>query len=359
VVERAWALNGRAYLRARMHDLAGALADVREAEQLLGAPLDPAHPLAGEQLAAHLVMHENLAELHARAGEIETALSWEAAKRARARELPGQWQHGLRVFDLLRRAQRIREAIELAEQALATARARFDPVAEDRLLAELAVLRYQAGDAEQAYADASAALAMFRRIGGEAQAAVELSVAMAALRGRRVEAIALLEHVLDATTDVAARAELTAVRGWALAMHDRVDACEQAINDAIEQAVALGSAATLARVACAAGEACLALGRLDDAAQAFTQARELAATLEPADRLIALAGWLHTHPGEPAVLEDALRLLDVALAEPEVWWELPRLAAAVRAQQGVDAALPAVLARALANRRDARIGSAG
>ncbi|MCB9793584.1 MAG: hypothetical protein H6741_12750 [Alphaproteobacteria bacterium] len=346
-VQEAWARNGRAYLRARKRDAAGALEDCLAAERLLSEPVQGS--LEGERLASWIVMRDNLVELHSRLRQWDEAERWEGLKVELTAALPGDLLPEHRWLAIYRAQGRLDRAVEVAEALLRGARDLHLPELEDVSRAELAELRYRQGRAGASLLDAVAALASGERLfSEEIVQGARMSAAMAALRAQDARAVELLSEALEQADGDAATAELLAVLGVAHAQLGAEEEAERHVNDAIEIASDLGAADTLTRVACAAGEASLALGRPEQAAEAFAQACALSedGLTGPADRLIALSGHLATGGGGEA-LDEALDLLERALAEPEVWWELERLQAAC-ARHG--RAAPPVLRAALAQR---------
>lgn len=327
----AWARNGLAYVLGRMRRTDEAIAECIQAEALLRAPLPGVEEV--ERPLTRAVLLDNLVELCALAGRWEDAARWPITHDADLRiEMPPSG----RTLKAMRNALRPGELRALALRGLILTEERLDPIESDWMAAHAADGAYRQGDAQAAVALYRQALASARRIAGEVEIrATETSLAMALLRaGRGGEAADALERLAGGAEDPASRAELAATRGWALAVCGDVAASESAINDAISAAVALGQRDLLARVACAAGEACLALGRPDEAGQAFRQALAMTRLGEgatAADALWALGGLMAIGVAQAAELEQALELLPEALPEAEAWWELPRLHAATLA----------------------------
>ena len=162
-----------------------------------------------------------------------------------------------------------------------------------------------------------------------------LSLLIKAGRLDRAEEIVL--RALQETTEPsrAERAELIAARGLIAAHRGNDQEAETQINQAIDLAVESGERNTLLRVALVAAISSRALGRRDDAKNAYAQALELieANRDSPLDRqdLLEVYLGLHEahHPGENWAHE-ALELLPGALESHEAWWNLRRLLIAVR-----------------------------
>ena len=122
------------------------------------------------------------------------------------------------------------------------------------------------------------------------------------------------------------QATLYAARG------DAVQA-ETTMNRAIELAVEQGEQNLLVQVATTAGELCLSLGRMEEAASAFAQGWSLsgagqkdAPELLPATTFPLLLGMLNCGQGDETLLSKAIALAPAALAQSrEPWWLLPHL----------------------------------
>ena len=332
-VAEAWALNGRAYLHARAGRLDAAIDDSERAvARLRGAALPPW--LHEEGAAGLLVFCDNLAELYSRKGELEPAMRWQAElERAEAR-FPQSHVAPFRWVTLLRQAGRFAEARERANEGVVRSREDDDPVNEERYLSELADIAYRLGDAAGALASFKAARALRAHLGDEGSLfAAEGCCALAALRASDlVEAQASLGRALTmpvAAEDVV-RAELLAALALVAGRGGDGARADALGNEAIALAVAAGVRDPLLRVSRLLGEACLALGRVDDARTALLQAIEIAYafasdTSPPAVEIAAVRAALLGLEGPAQVAEGAgaaLHALAAGLADAETWWHL-------------------------------------
>jgi tetratricopeptide (TPR) repeat protein len=335
----AWALNGRAYVLQRMGRTAEAVDDCVEGLSRLGEAARGAGAPASEVGFSRLVLCDNLAELATRAQDLPLAISSQSKLEALENELPNAPRISFFRWSKIHRAQgRLREAAKKAETGLGIAQQLLDPLAEDLLRTELGELYYRMGNVERSLLHLEQALEIRRRAAEPDEVVrTELSCAIAAMRAGQLQRA---EEIIDTALDRPllasgrARAEALALVGLLCAKQGAGDAADAATNDAIELSVAAGERDTMLRVARSAGDACLALGRKEAALAAFTQALEIASTGEsppPSEVVGALLGSYEAGRAERDLVERAHALMPAALADPETWWDLPRLAAALAA----------------------------
>lgn len=345
----AWALNGRAYVRGRLGDLAGATADVARADALAQRPV--AGPLASEQLMTQIVLADNLAALHTWASSPLEALRWQELHRQRAALLDAPAVPSPRWLELYSALGDLAAAVRVAEEGLRTAEALLSPADADLFAAWLGELRYRQGDAAAARRAFERAGVLTGRLRADHRdAATRVASALAAMRSGD---LAPAEAELSAILEEHPAPELCALAGVVAALHGDRERATARVNKAIAGAVEGGERDELLRVAVAAGEACLALGDVDEARAAFAQALELAADppAQPADLLAAVAGAAAAGNVDTSLIDHVLTLIDPALADAEAWWQLDRLARAWLDTHS--AADPTVLRDRLAQRVDA------
>lgn len=350
----AWARNGRAYLHGRNRRLDLAISDCEAAFEL-ASQLGPGDPLEIEHPMTRVVLAENLASLSTWAGQPRAALRWAERFDELATLLDIPFAPSERRIDALRSNLELAAALELAHRGLDISERTLDPLGADIYAADVGDLCYRRGLAREAVEAFRRALVLTQRDGDVGrERATAIACVMAAMRaGHFVEADTMLAQ-LRRTTDPehpSEAIELGATAGVIAAQRGHVGAAEAEINQAIATAVELGERDVLLRVATAAGEACLRLGRVDDAAAAFVQALELAAVDDaPAapDLLAALVGALSAGSEDRQLVERSLAVLEPALIDAEAWWLLEPLArACTRLCPDVDRGL---LDRALAER---------
>ncbi len=351
----AWTRNGRAFLYARLGRLQDAEEECERAITNLEEEVDG--PLESERLMSRVVLSDNLAEIHIRAGDLEQAYRSQSNYQKLVDKLPGPRLPSPRWLDLHRKSLRLQEAVAVAEHGLELAESLLDPLGGEIFALALGDLYYRRGQAREAWTTFCRTLAMHRRIAEPDEIwATEMACAMAASRAGLLDRAesdlcALLEHPSGQAVET--RSEILAALGVLRARQRDISGSEEVINDAIAAAVSCGERDVLLRVACAAGEACLLLDRRDGAEEAFDQALEIAQTgdgLSPADLFAVLMGRMRTIGPDAEHLALVLELLEAALEEPEAWWELPPLAQLCR-QQPPDSDLT-LLHRALAERVD-------
>lgn len=336
----AWARNGEAYILGRLGELDAAIAQVEAALALTGAAALPPG-LDAELALTQTVLVDNLGMLEAWAGRPERSLQWEPhyVRMVDALDVPygysNHWiEHRVALFDLL-------GAQAIAEQGLRASEAILALGEADLYAAWVGELLYRRGDPAGARAAFGRAGELGHRLArrGEAEASA-VAIALADMRSGALERAEQAFSTLARASEQPERAiEYLAHAGQVAALRGEDERAMATINDAIAQAVELGERDVLVRVALAAGEASLALGRVDDAAAAFEQAHALAMSeppASPADRLAALAGSFAAGRHEGGALAEALELLDPALRDAESWWQLDRVARALLASESLD-----------------------
>jgi tetratricopeptide (TPR) repeat protein len=342
----AWAHNGRAYVRSRAHDLERAAADTEAGLAVLeggasGVPETEVH-------LTRLLMSNNRARVAQMAGDDESLAKWRAIRtryfvamspddRPGPLWLPVPGGHR----DLS--AQRDHHAAVLAH-----ARDQFDVDAEAIAAHGLGVVLYKLGDAAGAHLAFATSLHIWSVIDGYAEDLLteEINLAVTAYRvGQTQRAAQGFFRVRQALEqDAAAQAETLA----ALAMIDaRAGERERAVaraDEALRAAEGLGEPAVFVRTARSAAEAHLALGDSKSAEEILTRARNAIAAAErdevelsSEDVLAVLVSQLDASPGsDTGALYQALRLAPLVLDDANAWWDLPRLAAHVRAHPEVE-----------------------
>jgi tetratricopeptide (TPR) repeat protein len=332
IFDLAWARNGRAYLHGRNRRLDLAIADCKASFDLLSRDGE-ADPLDIERPMTRVVLAENLAGLSTWAGEHDAAVHWAAKADELATGLTVSVPPSVRRIDALRSNFELTAALSLARRGLEISERMLDPLGADLFAADIGDLCYRRGQAAEALHAFHQALARARHDADpQRERATVIACVMAAMRADRLDEadarLAELRHTSD-PQHPSELIELQAAAGVIAARRGDVPASEAAINQAIAAAVELGERDVLLRVACAAGDACLRLGRVDDAAAAFTQALQLAELDEPpsaSDVLAACVGALMAGSQERHLVERSLAILEPALVDAEAWWLLEPLA---------------------------------
>ena len=343
----AWARSGQAYVFARQMRLAEALAAGEEAYALVQRAASAPDLAPREILSSRIVFLDNLAEIALRAGDTAGAGAWQAALEEAEEGLdPVMRVAAVRWAAILRAEGRLREGIRRATQGLEDARRHLNPVMEERFAVALGDLWYRAGGAGEARGFFGAALPIRRRLGQPHEIArAELACAAAAMReGELEEAEARLGKALESPlcARAGARAEALAALGTVAALGGDAARWRRRLNEAIAQAASAGERDALLRVARAAGQGSLLLGRREEAQEAFRRAARIAAQGGGAppravDRLGVLVGLWESGAGDRATLEQALALVPAALEDAEAWWQLPVLLRGVAATGGAGA----------------------
>lgn len=347
---QAWARNIRALLWVRLRHREKAVADTEHAlealsevqRQLPAAPPEIRSAWERDLTSSWSVLASNRVALARLDRDGEALERWQGRQAALAERYPelelfeaavwmGSYRDFLR-FDL---------AFERAERGLELAREEHNALWEYLFLAQVADLAYRLGRVERAIEACEAAHQFIQTYGNATLlGSLDLLHAEALGRGGRGgEGLDVVRMVLaELALSPARQVEAHALAARLAAAEGDARTAEEAANAAIEGAVEHGHRDSLLLAAVAAGTASRALGRLDDARDAYGRALALASTGElgdpppPAgDMLEAHLGvWQHD-PGETDHLLQALRLLPSALAEPQGWWHLAPLTAAVEA----------------------------
>lgn len=316
----AWARNGRAYVLARLGRLGDALADCEAAYALLErAGALPGAP-AAELLPSRRVLADNAARVAEMARDLPLAARWQRTLEEIEDAMPGMVRTAHHRWLALHRAGRaLRAALRRAEAGLDESRRRLDALGEDLFLAEQGDLLYRLGDALGALESFAGSLRIRRRVGApEDVARTEVAAALAAARaGRLEEAEAGLEGAREgpACARPAAQGEVLAAIALLAARRGEGARADALANAAIEAAVESGERDALLRVARGAGEACLALGRREEARAAFERALEIAGEGEgPANGETQAEGAGAPPPPAAEVLAALLGLEEAAAA---------------------------------------------
>lgn len=355
----AWGRNIRAYawMESRQLDQARgecerafALADA-EVRHGAGSPEKAAvaeDPLLREIAFTHALLADNLAALAELAGDDEGFRHWKEIGESPAAEVPGLVRfEGLSWVRFHRREGRLDRALPRALSALESARAEQDAFREYRYAVQAGDLLDRLGRYGEALERFEEARELRRRLGSprflRPVAAAAASVARRA--GRLDQARTLLREALE-DAEGAGRVECRAAFGRVAAEAGDAEPAEAHIGEAIDAAVELGARDVLVRVAVAAGEASLVLGRREEAREAFGRAREIAERETPAaDRLAVELGLAEARQQPPGSddLRQLLALLPEALYDADTWERLPRLEALSEQVAADDPELKALL----------------
>ena len=352
----AWAHNGRAYVRARSHDLEGATADTEAGLKALeggagGVPETEVH-------VTRLFVANNRARVAQMAGDDEGLAKWRAIRTRHFNALPADDRPGPLWLPVPGGHRDLAAQRDHHSAVLADARERLDVDAEAIAAHGLGVTLYKLGDARAAHEAFATSLRIWSVINGYAEdlLAEEFNTAVTAYRAgettRAAEGFARVRKALQ--QDAAAQAETLG----ALAMIDaRAGDRERAVTragQAVRAAEELGAPDVFIRTARTAAEAYLILGDRDRATEILERALAAIAVAEgdgtefPAEDVLAvLVSRLDVCDGNDGdMLQRALRLAPQVLEDANAWWDLPRLAAHVRAHPEVerDEALAAGLA---------------
>ncbi|MBZ5657771.1 MAG: tetratricopeptide repeat protein [Acidobacteriia bacterium] len=352
----AWAHNGRAYVRARSHDLEGAAADTEAGLKALeggagGVPETEVH-------VTRLFVANNRARVAQMAGDDEGLAKWRAIRTIHFDALPADDRPGPLWLPVPGGHRDLAAQRDHHSAVLADARERLDVDAEAIAAHGLGVTLYKLGDARGAHEAFATSLRIWSVIDGYAEdlLAEEFNTAVTAYRAgettRAAEGFARVRKALQ--QDAAAQAETLG----ALAMIDaRAGDRERAVTragQAVRAAEELGAPHVFIRTARTAAEAYLILGDRDRATEILERALAAIAVAEgdgtefPAEDVLAvLVSRLDVCDGNDSdMLQRALRLAPQVLEDANAWWDLPRLAAHVRAHPEVerDEALAAGLA---------------
>jgi tetratricopeptide (TPR) repeat protein len=322
----AWALNGRAFARARSGDLDGARTDCERARSLLEDDgLERVVPSLEVRVARVLIANNTGHIARARGDRAAIAKSY-AQTRAFIEAMPEverptpEWLAPPDEEALLEPLRAHWSA------ALLSAEARFDPYAQAASAFPLATILFKQGDAAGAQRCFEVALRLARAFdeGAETSFAYALNLAVAAYRaGDLVAARACFEALArDPFADAGARAELEGAIAMVLAASG--DASARARAHAAVVAVGLmDDEGALGRVLRSEGEALAHLGLEHEAIVALDRGLALTA-LAPEDRFGLLITRLEIAM-TPSLLADAIAISSEAVADANAWWDVPRL----------------------------------
>ena len=368
----AWGRNIRAYAWMESRQLDKAREECERAFALVdaevrdgaGSPETAAvadDPLLREIAFTHALLADNLAALAELSGDDAGFRHWKEIGESPAAGVPGLVRfEGLSWVRFHRREGRLDRALPRALAALESARAEQDAFREYRYAVQAGDLLDRLGRHDEALERFGEARDLRRRLGAPRflRPVTAAAASVARRAGRLDEARALLREAL-ADAEGAARAECLAALGRVAAEDGDPETAETQIGEAVDAAVDLGERDVLVRVAVAAGEVSLVLGRRRQAREAFGRAREMAEKESPAGDRLAIELGLAETAGSPLgaeALGDLLRLLPEALSDADTWERLPRLAARVEqagaaADPGLEALLePLTVARAQRSR---------
>jgi hypothetical protein len=352
----AWVHNGRAYVRARSHDLEGAAADTEAGLKALeggagGVPETEVH-------VTRLFVANNRARVAQMAGDDEGLAKWRVIRTRHFDALPADDRPGPLWLPVPGGHRDLVAQRDHYRAVLADACERLDVDAEAIAAHGLGVTLYKLGDARGAHQAFSTSLRIWSVIDGYAEdlLAEEFNTAVTAYRAgetsRAAEGFARIRESLQ--QEAAAQVETLG----ALAM---IDACagerERAgtrAGEAVRAAQELGVPDVFTRTARSAAEAYLILGERNRAAEILERALEAIAAAEregtafPAEDVLAvLVSRLDACDGNDGdSLQRALRLAPQVLEDANAWWDLPRLAVHVRSHPEMegDPTLTAALA---------------
>lgn len=366
----AWGRNIRAYARMEAKQVDEAKRECQRGFALLDAEVREGagsaeqaavaeDPLLREIAFTHALLADNLAALAEMSGDDEAFRHWKEVGESPAAGVPGLVRfEGLSWVRFHRREGRLDRALPRALAALESARAEQDALREYRYAVQCADLLDRLGRHTEALEHFAEARALRRRLGDPRfLRAVDTAAASVARRaGRLAEARRLLEEAL-VEVQGAARAECLAALGRVAAEAGKGEEAETRIGEAVDAAVESGERDVLVRVALAAGEASLRLGRREQAREAFLRGDEIAEDETPAADRWALGLGLAETAAEPVradPVRELLTLLPQALDDADTWERLLRLERLVSrgAPIGDDVALYEPLRVALAQRQD-------
>jgi tetratricopeptide (TPR) repeat protein len=342
----AWARNGRAYVRARASDFEGAAADTEAGHAALEGGGGGVPEI--EVQLTRLLLANNRARVAQLAGDDDALAKWRDARTRYFEALPADERPG--PFWLPVPGGHRNLAVQRDHHAAVLADARDRLNVEDEAIAAhgLGVVLYKLGDARGAHEAFATSLRIWSVIGGFVDDLLteEFNTAVTAFRAgetrRASEGFANVRKAL--AENAGAQAETLA----ALAMIDaQAGEWEPAIaraGEAMRAAEALGEPDVLVRTLRSAAEAHLILGDRRSAAgilgralAAITSAESGGFEVPAEDAFGVLVSRLDAGKGcDATVLERALRLAPAVVEDANAWWDLPRLAAHVRAHPDVE-----------------------
>jgi len=347
---RAWTRNGRAYVRTRRGDLAGAAADAEEGVRLLTGEPDLAAPPGGlpaaEVRIARILVSNNRARIAHAAGDPEALGRWRAATSALLEATPPGERPGQQWFLPPVDERDLASAVAYFDALLEQARAALDPETEAVAAHGLGVVLYKLGDAEAAYEAFATSLRVWRITGGfpEDLLTEELNCAVSAFRSGQVTRaeegfLRLRASPLMQAGD--AQAETLAALGMIAAKAGDGDVARVRGDEATRLAEAEGARDVLVRVLRSAAEAYLLLGDREGARRAAGRALATTSAMEaageegpPEDVLGAIVTALDAGDARLELVRRAIALAPAALADANAWWDAPRLAPYLGAERG-------------------------
>jgi tetratricopeptide (TPR) repeat protein len=342
----AWARNGRAFVRARASDFEGAAADTEAGHAALAGGARGVPEI--EVRVARLFIANNRARVAQFAGDDAALAKWRAIRTDHFNELPVDERPGPLWLPVPGGHRDLAAQRDHHAAVLADARDRLDVDDEAIAAHGLGVTLYKLGDASGALGAFATSLRIWPVIGGFAEDVLteELNTAVSAFRAgetlRAAEGFARVRQAL--AQDAAAQAETLA----ALAMIDaRAGERERAIaraDEAICAAEAVGAPDVFVRTLRSAAEAFLILGDRRNATEILERALAAIASAErdgieiPAEDVLGvLVARLDAgQEQDTSRLHRALKLAPLVVDDANAWWDLPRLAAHVRAHPALE-----------------------
>lgn len=319
---QAWALNCRAYQKAKLGRFEQACADCSQALELKQEQPEP-------KLWWHL--SGNLCQVCSGTGDLDAAREW-SQKQARfeldvpSSLLPPVWNYAFQDRrDLADTAQRGRGRLEMAM-------ARMDLPGIALVSQILADLTYRLGLAGEAHQHFQRARRIGAVLGEDADDlfTTSLNEAKAAMRAEKWEAAdELLAEFLQGpyAQDEDARLEFEVWRAHVLARRGEYDAALKLTGQAL--GAAQSNPGLLLRLAPRAAEVCRVCGAHEFCSQILEAVRPLAGDSRAPgeDAFVALAAQPTLTPEEAAL---ALALAPEALDDPDCWWSLEPLLLSLR-----------------------------
>jgi hypothetical protein len=343
----SWALNIRSFVQMQSRRLDRAVEDGERAFRLLEEARPKVEELSETERArwprevflSQAVLVANMSTLAILTDQPDVLAGW--------RQRGGELSDGVREMDryqamdwidFYRRRQQLRLALPWARLGLEAGRRDQDPLWEYHHTLQHGDLAYRLGDPALAAGELARAREQRRLLDDPVALRVVDPLLATALRraGRLEKARELYAGRLESgeETSLDVRAELLSALGLVAAEAGDAEEAEARINQAIDLAVESGERDTLLRVAAAAGAASLQLDHPEDAAQAYTQALEVAGANEAdddgapapaADVLEVCVGIQGCRGFDPGLTERALAHLPEALESAETWWHLAAL----------------------------------
>ncbi len=341
----AWINNIHSFLLMKQGEIKEAIA-IHEAGFYL---LDHLH--MPEQAALQIeiaftkaVLAENLSTLNSLSGNFKQMKRWYAIESRLAGQWPSlhavpsaEWQ-SFHYQNL-----ELSKALKRTEQGLVKARNSFHYVLEYYFTVSAADIHYRLGNAAEALLYFRKALVFQSQVGYEYASlhALYICLVKTEIRLNRIEEA--LEDIATISTAAGVgtereQIEIYLVTAYCHSCSGAEESAEEAINAAIDLAVAGGDCGTLVKVMLWAGKVCLKLNRKQDAIAAYHQALDMAQTVldgvtyEPdtADLAEIYFRLYACSRKKPAYLEQAIYNLSLSLKEDaDSWWTLPQVVVAL------------------------------